>query len=328
MAQYYVYGRILDSIVPLSLPVPAPEQFQSGLPGTCFVISDRDTSCDPGEVEWYHHHSFPDDSEPWLSLGKRDGYQVFQFRDGHCFLLHEDRDQIDLCLNGAESGSLEMESLLLNHVLPLTLAHRGATAIHASAIEFPQGAALFIGETGTGKSTLARHLAGANLRLLTDDCAVLDTGREPPLVFPGYPAIRVIDDSLDTVHRARGKAFLSPSESPFLFGPEPSHVAAVFQLEPKLSGAIEIEPLSQRDAQFALTRHAFRLDPGNRHRLQEEFKVNSNLAQRLPVFRLSYPHDANLLPEVCELLQRHLESLSDFASEKPSHFQNLDVQLA
>lgn len=330
MAQHLVYGQLLDSTLPLTLPPLAPEPLPADLPSACRVGTCIDAAIRPGGVKWYHHHTSSGTYEPWLSLGRYGAFHIFQFHDGACFRLHEDGTHIEVYRNeaGGESDAMEVELHLLNHVLPLTLAHRGATVIHASSIEFPQGAALFIGETGTGKSTLARHLAGEGLRLLTDDCAVLDPEEQPPLVFAGYPAIRVIDDSLDTPLRSRGKAFLSPMESPFLFLPEPSHVAAVFQLEPKPSGNIEIEPLSPRDAQFALTRHAFRLDPGDRDRLELEFKVNSNLAQRLPAFRLSYPHDANRLPEVSELLQRHLESLRDFGSAKSSHFKNHDVRLA
>jgi hypothetical protein len=328
MAQHLVYGQLLDSTLPLTLPPLAPEPLPADLPGACRVDTCVDAAIRPGEVKWYHHHTSSGAYEPWLSLGRYGAFHIFQFSEGPCFRLHEDGTRIEVYRNeaGDESDALDVELHLLNQVLPLALAHRGCLAFHASAIEFPQGTALFIGESGTGKSTLARHLAMAGLRLLTDDCAMLDPGEDPPHVHAGYPAIRVIDDSLDTPHRFWGKAFLSPLEFPIPFRTEPSPVAAIFHLQPKSSGAIEIEPLSERDTQFVLTRHAFRLDPGDRERLRNEFKCHADLARRLPAFKLSYLHDENLLPALGELLRNHLENLGGTSVGIPSNHKNNDVR--
>lgn len=330
MAQYLIYGQLLDSSLPLTLPPPAPEALPAGLLGTLRLRTFADSANHPSEISWYHQHCMPNSSKPWLSLGRSGAFQIFKFHSGPCFRLHENLAESEVYPNeaGDPLDHREVELSLLNQVLPLTLAHRGHPVFHASAIEFPQGTALFIGDSGMGKSTLARHLAETGLRLLTDDCAVLNLAQDPPLVYSGYPAIRIIDDSLETPFRFRGKAFLSPLESPFPFRPEPSPVAAVYQLQPKPDGPIGIQPLSQRDAQFALTRHAFRLDPGDRERLRKEFMVHSDLARRLPTFIVSYPHDMNLLPELGKLLRAHLESLNESGSGIPSLQIDHDVQSA
>jgi hypothetical protein len=320
MARHLIYGQLLDSTLPLTLPLPALEPLPTELLGACRFGRFAGTACQSIEVNWYHHHTLSGDSLPWLSLGRTGAFHIFKFHNGPCFRLQEDLTRIDVYRSevGDETSDWEIELHFLNQVLPLTLAHRGHSVFHASAIEFPQGTALFLGESGTGKSTLARHLAGTGLRLLTDDCAVLKLDEDPPLVFSGYPAIRIIDDSLETRYRFRGKAFLSPLESPFPFRPEPSPVVAVFQLQPKPNGPIEIEPLSQRDAQFALTRHAFRLDPGDRDRLRSEFEAHSDLARRLPAFNLSYPHDMSLLPALGKSVRDQLGNLGDPCSRIPS----------
>ncbi len=57
----------------------------------------------------------------------------------------------------------------------LSAVHRKAIPIHASVIEWGDGAALFLGESGTGKSTHTRHWREhiAGTRLLNDDSPIL-----------------------------------------------------------------------------------------------------------------------------------------------------------
>lgn len=330
MARHLIYGQVLESAIPLAFPPAFVEPHSAGLLGTCRFEESVGAVVDLDEVNWFHQFSFPDDCPPWLSVGRCGNAHIFHFNDGPCFRVHDNGTRIEFCRSESdtEPDSQEIELLLLNQLLPLTIAHRGATAFHAAAIEFPQGAALFIGDSGAGKSTLARHLATEGLRLLTDDCAVLNLEQDPPLVFSGYPAIRVFDESLDAQYRFRGKAFLSPLDGPFPFRPEPAPIAAVFQLQTNTTNpvAINIERLSVRDAQFALTRHAVRLDPGDGDRLRDEFATLAGLAERLPVFRLSYPHDKSLLPDICYLLQSHLEKSGDFGSEISSPRESHDVR--
>lgn len=67
-----------------------------------------------------------------------------------------------------------IEFPILGPVLGLALQLRGLLVLHGSAVEIGGRAAIFLGDKGAGKSTLAAACLRAGHRLLTDDLAVLE----------------------------------------------------------------------------------------------------------------------------------------------------------
>ncbi len=97
---------------------------------------------------------------------------------------------------------------LLGAATAILLQQRGLFAMHSSAVSIGGRAALFIGEKGQGKSTLASALYGRGHGLLADDIAVIT---EPTngsngsasasasgglVVRPGFPQFKLVPDSL------------------------------------------------------------------------------------------------------------------------------------
>ena len=96
---------------------------------------------------------------------------------------------------------------LLGAAMAILLHQRGLFAMHSSAISVGGRAALFIGEKGQGKSTLASALYGRGHELLADDIAVIIEGSgtasgttsaspQPLMVRPGFPQFKLVPDSL------------------------------------------------------------------------------------------------------------------------------------
>ena len=75
-----------------------------------------------------------------------------------------------LRLNTAE-GSLgsDIRVFLLGSCLGALLHQRGVLALHASAIETDQGAVLFMGDSGMGKSTTLQAFIKRGYKMLADD---------------------------------------------------------------------------------------------------------------------------------------------------------------
>lgn len=102
-----------------------------------------------------------------------------------------------------ESSDLTVRLPLLGAAMAILLHQRGLFAMHSSAVSIRGRAALFIGEKGQGKSTLASALYGRGHELLADDIAVITSGSgarsTPPntlMVRPGFPQFKLVPDSL------------------------------------------------------------------------------------------------------------------------------------
>ncbi len=86
---------------------------------------------------------------------------------------------------------------LLGAVLAVLLHQRGKFVLHASAVALNGRVVVFVGEKGSGKSTMAAALCRRGHELLADDIVAIDleAGR-PPLVLSGFPQVKLYSDVL------------------------------------------------------------------------------------------------------------------------------------
>lgn len=108
----------------------------------------------------------------WVRYLVRDGREIYADPD-----VNTNPDMHNVMMRGA--------------VISALLHQRGLWPIHASAIESPQGAVLFVGDSGAGKSTVAASFYRRGYRVLSDDlCAITQIdGRH--YVLPAYPALNL-----------------------------------------------------------------------------------------------------------------------------------------
>lgn len=110
-------------------------------------------------------------------------------------------------------GSLDSEVrlFLFGTCLGVLLHQRGILALHASAIETPQGAVLFTGHSGIGKSTLMSAFLNRGYYMLADDVTGIVLDRQGfPIALPAMPRTKLWSDTvrhlghdLDTLPRLR-----------------------------------------------------------------------------------------------------------------------------
>lgn len=94
-------------------------------------------------------------------------------------------------------NDLEIRLFLLGSVFGALLQQRGYLVLHGSSIGINGQGALFTGQSGIGKSTLAAALQKKGYRVLTDDvCAVKVDNNGIPYIMPGFPSLKLWKDAL------------------------------------------------------------------------------------------------------------------------------------
>ena len=85
---------------------------------------------------------------------------------------------------------------ILGSALGATLFLRRELALHASAVAGPEGAIVFIGDSGWGKSTLAASLYARGYRMIADDIVAIRNVGGVHLIYPGLPEFKLWPDTL------------------------------------------------------------------------------------------------------------------------------------
>ncbi len=193
MTNYRIFNVTVDSDITL------PELPESG---QACSIKVRQTACiDHANVSWLHDWRDQED-EVEISLGKAGQDFVLNFPELADFRiagnLVEYAPQKDLPDN-------TLRHLLLDQVLPRLIGHQGHLVLHASGVVLSkEGAVLFVGESGIGKSTLASAFEKSGATQLADDCVLVDL-RENVTLNASYPGLRLYPDSLEATNQAQGQ---------------------------------------------------------------------------------------------------------------------------
>ena len=104
------------------------------------------------------------------------------------------------CVEAADGVTeVTLRHLAIDHVMPRVLNLLGIESLHATAVAGTAGACAFIGDAGTGKSTLAASFHLNGMYTFCDDCLVLREDRGNIMAMPAYPGVRLWDDSLKAV---------------------------------------------------------------------------------------------------------------------------------
>ena len=101
-------------------------------------------------------------------------------------------------INGIQLGLFLLESVVLGALLQ----QRGYLLLHACAITDGNSAIVFLGKSGSGKSTTAAAFLERGYKLLTDDiCAIKFDENSMAYVYPSFPQQRLQLDTLRYLHK-------------------------------------------------------------------------------------------------------------------------------
>lgn len=109
------------------------------------------------------------------------------------FLIIDDSN-IKILFKNEEDHNL-MRLYLLGSVMGIVLLMRKSFAIHGSSICINDNAYIFTGNSGVGKSSIARGLINRGYMLLSDDVSVVSTN-DDLVVIPSYPSQKLWKDAI------------------------------------------------------------------------------------------------------------------------------------
>jgi hypothetical protein len=184
------------------------------------------------------------------------------------------------------------QEALFGPALILALALSDTWCLHASAVARHGRAVAFMGDSGRGKSTLAAFLArpaGGRWQRIADDILPITAGPAGLTASPHFPQLKLP---------------LKARPSPDL--PAQIPLAAVYLLEPVAAedhheSAARIEPLSRYQATVALIGHTVAARLFDKTLLARHTHFCADAA--VPVYRLTYPHRYDLLPQIAALIE-------------------------
>ena len=300
--QYLVHGLVVTSAA--ELPIPPCE------PGPADVVYRDERT--PREIPAARHVRSDDPDDPWVTEYWTDEGLIVDFTGWATFEVA--RDRVDLIADDTDDPDL-VAHLLLDHVLPRLVALRGDLMLHAAGAVGPSGRAhLFLGPTGTGKSTLATALAAAGWPLLDDDGVRLVAVDDVWCAVPGYAGVRLLPDSAEAVvpllpagrpmAKGHDKHRYAVDGTTLTMATGPAPIGAVYVLERTDTPTAHTSTLGFGDRLTALVEHGFHLADEPAAITRQAFERAAAVAAEADVRRLLVPSGLESLAATIALLRR------------------------
>jgi hypothetical protein len=290
--------------------VPLPELPRSAGPGALRV---RARGNPPARHRWtWIEENRTPDGAVWLTIGRHGDDWILRFPRLADFELTDGGRTIVARAKPAVPPHT-LRHLLVDVVVPVALSGRGHLLLHASGVAGAGGAALFVGATGTGKSTLAASFKWP-LRPFSDD-AVRIVQRAGRFVAAGaYPGARLWPDALAALARgSRTRPVAHYTEKrrvPFAAATASRVVTAIYVMQEPPAPRVTIRTCSRRAAVIELLSHAYSLDPADPETARSRFDLVTSLSAGVPVFTLAFPVALDRLGDVRDAVIQHLASVS------------------
>lgn len=210
----------------------------------------------------------------------------------------------------ASDQNIELtRDLYRNAILPVIANHRGGLCLHGSAVVVGDCAIGFVGQSRSGKTTLAGAFAKAGDSFLAEDAIELVRNSSVYHVQPKEPILRLFDDSarflleqLPVDCQGHGKRVVrAPERLPFCIEAMPLH--ALMILGDGEPDGVMLDRLGPQAALSSLLQHSFILDVEDKARLKAHFSRLADLSQETACYRLEYTREYSELSAVIEAVR-------------------------
>ncbi len=211
------------------------------------------------------------------------------------------------------------------------LLQRGIISFHASAVASEEGAVLFVGRSGAGKSSLLGALLKRGYAMLADDVVGVapdsslrgaSASHFPApnaysrfLALPAYPRLRLCADALDALAwrgqaLKEGKRFGKHLVPVRRFHASPLPIRSLYLLDAHSRSGIEIETVRSSSAVEALRRQVLLKRLMNGLGRREHFHTAVAMVRQAPVVRVRRPVHALRLDALADRVEAHLRDWS------------------
>jgi hypothetical protein len=206
---------------------------------------------------------------------------------GRFATFHVSADGARILCAPAERDEFWWRRELLDTVLWLCSLAHGYEALHASAVELPQGVAAIVAGSGGGKTTVAAELVRRGHRLFCDDVLTLERADGRLQGHPGPPLMNLPRGWNGGDHSAIGLAVAELGDEVWTSvtraADERRPLAGVFFLDRTSPDVVEIE--SAHATIVDLRPHLF-AHPFLEGRERERFALSADLLDEVPVARI------------------------------------------
>lgn len=211
----------------------------------------------------------------------------------------------------------EVRLFLLGSAMGALLHQRGDLVLHASAIEWNGEAAVFVGQSGMGKSTLATAFRRQGRAVLTDDLCVVRPREDGRMMAqPGFPQAKLWLDSLkrlefEPAELRKIRACLEKRALPLEegFHRNALSVRKIYLLGTHNVDRFDLIPGAGPQKFNVLKNHTYRFlyiaDTGTK---AVHFKHAMQLAQQVPLARVVRPMAGFRIDELIELIEADLRT--------------------
>jgi len=246
----------------------------------------------------------------------RSGYLI-RFPRQCDFVVSADATRIDVRPHGRLAAET-LEHLLADQVIPRCLAQRGELVVHASGVALGRNIALFVGESGRGKSTLAGLFLRAGRKILTDDSLLLRPAPDAVRARATYAGLRLNPDSADALFPDAAVIEDPPSYSdkrrftvPDAGADAAGRASALYFLGDECAEPdhCRIERLPPGAACIRLMEQSFQLDVLDRDAVGRLLGRAGEIVTRVPAFTLDYRREFKQSAALLASIERHFASV-------------------
>ncbi|NYB52802.1 MAG: hypothetical protein HVN35_09630 [Methanobacteriaceae archaeon] len=210
-----------------------------------------------------------------------------------------------------DGDEINVIPFLLGPVMALMLHQRGFLVLHGSAVKVDGGAVAFLGHRGNGKSTTAIHLYVDGYPLVADDILAIKFIDGKAVVYPGYPHVRLSEDSYNQVkdntdiitpiRTIVGKVFCDAS---YGFSQEPVTLKRIYLIE---KGAkTEVSRLKSQENLIDLIRHSTANRIFQQTTQKENLILCAQLINSVKVCRLEISHSFEEIEELLRVIEKDI----------------------
>ena len=153
-----------------------------------------------------------------------------------------------------ETDEATIRLLFLDMILMSLFHQRRMLPVHGSCIQTPQGAIIFGGVSGAGKSTFAAIFEQKGYPVLADDVTVIQFADDStPMVLPSYPSLKLWPDVLEMLGYSDYKMFrqVRPNISKYYlpleesFYTQPAKLKTIYVIDLVEMGQTTLKTMSQ-----------------------------------------------------------------------------------
>jgi hypothetical protein len=220
---------------------------------------------------------------------------------------------VDL-LPQADAGVVR--TLLAGRVMGYLLRQRGYLPLHASAVCIHGKGVLFLGESGSGKSTTAAAFHSRGYDVLADDVAAVSNAIPGLSLQSAWPGLRLLDDSRSVIGAGQTPTVFQSRKHLYRLKTaaieERYAVKRIYVLEyadADDQGPVRASGLSKFSAVALLNAHSLFRSWRAGHALRQiNLDRCAAVADAQTVYRLIRPHSLRFLPDLVDFVERDVQA--------------------